>query len=52
MYTNSKPVFQNEISYVKVHDLQMVGKAHPNVYEFVEVMQKEQTAVELFFTQS
>ena len=30
---------------------QLVGKAHPNVYEFVEVIQKEQTANEVSITQ-
>ena len=29
----------------------LVGKAHPNVYEFVEVIQKEQTATEVSITQ-
>ncbi len=29
----------------------VIGKAHPNVYEFVEVIQKEQTATEVFLTQ-
>ena len=33
------------------HLKQLDGKAHPNVYEFVEVIQKEQTATEASITQ-
>ena len=29
----------------------MIGNAHLNVYEFIEVIQKEQTATEVFLTQ-
>ena len=30
------------------HNLkQLVGKEHPNIYEFVEVIQKEQTVTEV-----
>ena len=28
-----------------------VGKAHPNIYEFVQVIQKEQTVTEVFVLQ-
>ena len=33
------------------HLKRLVGKAHPNVYEFVEVIQKEQTTTEVSITQ-
>jgi len=34
------------------HNLkQLVGKKRPNIYEFVEVIQKEQTATEVFVLQ-
>ena len=29
----------------------LVGKAHPNFYEFVEIIQKEQTATKVFMLQ-